>query len=290
MRRSQHPPVLKKLGQHFLTDLEVLNKIADALNLGPSDTVVEIGPGRGALTDILVERAGKVVAIELDRALAEALRHRYRNPEFAGLRIRTGDAKTTESGIADFELIENDVLKVKVGEVVNDDYVLAGNVPYYITTPILFHSLQQPMPRVAVFMIQHEVAERAVAGPGSKVYGALSVNLQVIADVEYLFLVPPKAFFPPPGVDSAVIRVTPKANPLIPAEDQRAFQSFVLAIFGLRRKQLGRVVRTVSSRPNGMSAEEAIQLLEGIGLDPEVRPEVLPPSDFVKLFRALRAQ
>lgn len=273
MHNYKNPPILKKFGQHFLKDPFVLSRIADALDLKWDDRVVEIGPGRGALTTLLTERTGNLTVIELDRALAEKLRLDY--------------AQGTAKG-GTVTVVENDVLKVNLGELGGDDYSLIGNVPYYITTPILFHSLKTPMPRQMVFMIQNEVAERAVAGPGSKIYGALSVNLQVLARVEYLFLVPPQAFIPPPGVDSAVIRLTPLPDPLVSAEEQVPFQNFVQSVFALRRKQLGRVVRTVSHKPGGLTAEEAIQLLEGIGLDPEGRPESFPPESFVGLFRALR--
>lgn len=273
MHNYKNPPILKKFGQHFLKDPSVLSRIADSLDLEWDDRVVEIGPGRGALTTLLTERTGNLTVIELDRALAEKLRIDY--------------AQGTVKG-GSVTVVENDVLKVNLGELGGNDYSLIGNVPYYITTPILFHSLKPPMPRQMVFMIQNEVAERAVAGPGSKIYGALSVNLQVLATVEYLFLVPPQAFIPPPGVDSAVIRLTPLPDPLVSAEEQTPFQNFVQSVFALRRKQLGRVVRTVSHKPGGLTSEEAIHLLEGIGLDPEGRPESFPPESFVDLFRALR--
>lgn len=273
MPNYKNPPILKKFGQHFLKDHSVISRIADSLDLKWDDSVVEIGPGRGALTTVLTERTGNLTVIELDRALAEKLRIDYAQGTVKGGRVT---------------VVENDVLKVNLGELGGDDYSLIGNVPYYITTPILFHSLRPPMPRQMVFMIQNEVAERAVAVPGSKVYGALSVNLQVLARVEYLFLVPPQAFIPPPGVDSAVIRLTPLPHPLVIAEEQISFQNFVQSVFALRRKQLGRVVRTVSHKPGGLTSQEAIQLLENIGLDPEGRPESFPPESFVALFRALR--
>jgi len=243
----------------------VLQRIADALEITEHDTVVEIGPGRGALTDLLVERAGRLVAVELDRALASLLRERY-------------------AGRKNVEIVEGDILETSLQSIAGDDYLLAGNVPYYITTPILFHTLIPPMPKRAVYLVQREVAERAVAEPGGKIYGALSVNLQVTAAVETLCVVPPNAFRPPPSVDSAVMRVTPLAEPLIPGEQRARFQSFVQSIFALRRKQMSRVLRTIGS----MEMEPANALLSELGIEPSARPEVLPPSDFARLFRAMR--
>jgi len=264
-RHSSYPPTLKRLGQHFLTDHTVLERIVDALAITANDTVVEIGPGRGALTDLLVERAGRLVAVELDRALAGLLRERY-------------------AGRANVEIVEGDILETSLQAIAGDDFLLAGNVPYYITTPILFHALVPPMPRRAVYLVQREVAERAEASPGGKIYGALSVNLQVVATVETLFVVPPNAFRPPPSVDSAVMRVTPLREPLIPGDQRARFQSFVQSIFGLRRKQMSRVLRTVAA----MEAEPANEMLQTLGIDPSARPEVLPPSDFARLFGAVR--
>jgi 16S rRNA (adenine1518-N6/adenine1519-N6)-dimethyltransferase len=263
--REHYPPTLKRLGQHFLTDESVLHRIVDALDITASDTVVEIGPGRGALTDLLVERAGRLVAVELDRALAAILRDRYKDRDSV-------------------EIIEADILETSLEAIAGKDYLLAGNVPYYITTPILFHTLIPPMPRRAVFLVQHEVAERAVATPGGKIYGALSVNLQVAATVEHLFMVPPGAFRPPPAVTSAVMRVTPLSEPLVAEGDRLRFQSFVQSIFGLRRKQMIRVVRTIAAMP----VEQASELLQRLEIDPTARPEVLAPADFARLFRAIR--
>jgi 16S rRNA (adenine1518-N6/adenine1519-N6)-dimethyltransferase len=263
----EHPPALKRFGQHFLADGRILQRIADALQLTPADTVVEIGPGRGALTDLLAARAGRVVAIEIDRALAELLRKRY-------------------AGRPQVTIVEADVLAAPIAEAAGtDDFVLAGNVPYYITTPIIFHALERPRPRRAVYLVQREVAERAAAPPGSKTYGALSVNVQSVARVETLFAVPPGAFRPPPKVDSAVIRIVPRDDPAIAPEEEARFRSFVQEAFGLRRKQLRRVVRTIAN----LDAERAEAALAVAGVDPDARPETLSPEQFAAVFRALRS-
>ena len=265
-RPGRFPPTLKRLGQHFLTDRRILERIVQALQLTGSETVVEIGPGRGALTDLLVPRAGRLVAVEVDRALAELLRQRH-----------ASDDRVT--------IVERDVLTVPLAELAGtDDFVLVGNVPYYITTPILFHALERPRPSRAVYLVQKEVAERAAAPPGGKEYGALSVNVQAVARVEVLFRVPPGAFRPPPKVDSAVIRVTPRHDPAVTPDDEARFRTFVQDAFALRRKQLRRVIRTIAS----LDAERAEAVLAVADVDPDARAETLSPESFARLFRAVR--
>lgn len=262
--RSRQPPVLKKFGQHFLSDQKILTAIVDALGPTSRDTVVEVGPGRGSLTDILVERSGRVIAVEIDRALAAQLREKYRER-------------------ANVEIVEGDFLQTDLPGVAGEDFLLIGNVPYYITTPIVFKTLEPPIPVRSVFLVQREVAERMAATAGSENYGALSVNVAVVANVDLVLTVPATAFRPPPKVESAVVRLTPRAQQLVPLESLVAFRTFVQAIFGLRRKQMVRVMRTI----RGLSAERAAELLERAGIDPTARPEVLSPETFAKLFLIL---
>jgi 16S rRNA (adenine1518-N6/adenine1519-N6)-dimethyltransferase len=259
----EYPRARKRLGQHFLTDRGVLGRIADALALTGQETVVEIGPGRGALTEQLVTRASRVVAVELDGTLAGILRAQY-----------ALDPRVS--------IIERDILDVRPADVAGtDDYVLAGNVPYYITTPILFHVLRPPSPRRAVFLVQREVAERVVSPPGSKVYGALSVNVQAVADAQILFVVPPRAFSPPPTVESAVLLVTPRAEPLVTEE---GFSEWVVALFGMRRKQMGRILRSVWRLP----PDQVERLLREAGIPADRRPETLSPEVLARLYRVYR--
>jgi 16S rRNA (adenine1518-N6/adenine1519-N6)-dimethyltransferase len=243
----------------------VLERIVAALELTGAETVVEIGPGRGSLTELLRPHAARLIAIEIDRALAAALRERY-------------------STDPDVEIVEQDVLQTDISELVGGPYVLAGNVPYYITTPILFQSLSPPQPLRSVFLVQREVAERIVARPDSEGYGALSVNVQALARPELLFLVPPTAFKPPPKVESAVVRLRPRDDPLVTPDEVRAFQKFVQSLFGMRRKQIQRVLRSVA--PD--IGEEVSDLLQQHRMDAAARPETFTPAQLAALFRGVR--
>ena len=259
----RNPPVLKRFGQHFLTDKSVLQSIVDSVSAHAGDTIVEIGPGRGVLTDELARLQNDLIAVEIDHLLSEKLRERY---------IRNERVK----------VIEADVLEVDLRSLVDGPFVVVGNVPYYITTPILFHVLRRPLPRHIVLLVQREVAERIVASPGSKQYGALSVNVQVAAAAEIIRHVPPGAFSPPPKVDSAIVRILPLADSLVTDEEALRFRSFVQGLFGMRRKQVGNVLRSVTQ----LSPAEAVDVLESLGIDPRARPETLSVSEFVSLMRA----
>ena len=294
---SGFPPPLKGLGQHFLSDPRILDRIAEALALRGDETVVEIGPGRGGLTDRLRPRAGRVVVIEIDRALAAMLRARYADEprvevvEADALEVHLADAAR---GTAQGREVRADLYGAAAEESAGAgrmsdeprdhiDYVVVGNVPYYITTPLLFHSLLRPRPSRAVFLVQREVAERIVSPAGSESYGALSANVQALAEARILFRVPPGAFQPPPKVDSAVIRIAPLADPLVRPEEERSFRTLVQGAFGLRRKQMRKVLRTLT----GIDAQEAESVLAVAGVDPDVRPETLGPDRFAGILRAL---
>jgi 16S rRNA (adenine1518-N6/adenine1519-N6)-dimethyltransferase len=259
---SGFPPVRKSLGQHFLTDQRVLERIAGAAMIAPNDTVIEIGPGRGALTDLLIEQAGKLIAIEYDRALAQQLKVRY----------------ATRTNI---EIVQADVLTVQFGDLVDGKpFKLVGNVPYYITTPILFQALEQPRPELALYLVQREVADRLSASPGSREYGALTVNVGSVANVETLFTVPAGAFRPPPKVESAVVRVSPKAKPLVAPQDEEGFRSFVQSVFSMRRKQTQRILRSIWN----LDQASADQRMTQLGIEGSARPETLTIEQFARLY------
>jgi len=255
------PRAKRRLGQHFLTDPRLLGRIADALGAGPGDTVLEIGPGPGGLTAALAERAGRLVAIEKDRDLIPSLRERF--PEAA--------------------IVEADALDADWRALAGPRFLVTGNIPYNITSPLIDKALEPPRPDRIVFLVQQEVADRVTARPGEPAYGALSVGVQSVARAECLFTVPAGAFRPRPKVDSALLRLTPLAEPLVSAAEQRSFRRLVVGLFGFRRKQLARGLRELT----GWEASRVAGLLAGLGIRAEVRPEVLPAESFVALLRGL---
>ncbi len=250
----------RSLSQNFLSDPRILGRIADAVGATKDDTVLEIGPGKGALTGQLLERAGRVVAIEKDRELV------------AGLK----------SKVPELILAEGDALEIDWHALVDGSFIVAGNIPYNITSPLIDKALTPPRPVRVVFLVQKEVAERVAAGPGSKEYGALSVGVQAVSKPERLFTVPKGAFFPVPKVDSAVLRMTPLEQPLIPDAEVEPFRRFVVGLFGYRRKQLVRALR----EHLGLDAEQGSAIVAKAGFEPTIRAEQLSPAQFVELFRA----
>jgi 16S rRNA (adenine1518-N6/adenine1519-N6)-dimethyltransferase len=254
----------RRFGQHFLANTRLLDRIAEALDPAPGDAVLEIGPGQGSLTAALLRRGAAVVAIEIDRDLVSGLRARL-----PGVTVVEGDA---------LALDWHAHLGGGGGE-----YLLTGNIPYNITSPLLDKALTPPRPRRVVFLVQKEVADRVTALPGTRAYGSLTVGVAAVAAAERLFVVPAGAFHPPPRVDSAVIRLHPRDDPLVADGELQAFRRMVTGLFGFRRKQLGRGLRELTGWPG-----PAVQrLLGGIGLDPVERPERLDPAAFARLHRAL---
>jgi 16S rRNA (adenine1518-N6/adenine1519-N6)-dimethyltransferase len=258
------PRTKRWLGQHFLSDPRILARIADALTPAANDTVLEIGPGPGGLTAALAARVGQIVAIEKDRDLAAALRGR-----FANLTVVEGDALALDW----HTLLPGSGPTSKI----------AGNIPYNITSPLIDKALKPPRPAVVVFLVQKEVAERVTAAAGTPNYGALTVGVQAVAKAERLFTVPAGAFAPCPKVDSALLRLTPLDAPLLAERDRDAFRRLVVGLFGFRRKQLLRGLRELT----GEDTAKMAALLQAAALDDRVRPEVLTPDDFVRLYRAL---
>jgi len=266
----------KRLGQHFLTDRNILQRIVDALEPAPDDVVVEIGAGKGSLTVALAPRVANVIAVEKDRRLARD----------CGLRIE-------ECGLGNVTVVEGDALKLSWHALIetspanpqspirNPQLKVVGNIPYNITSPLIDKALTPPLPARIVFLVQAEVADRMAAPPGSKAYGALSIGVQAVCSVERLFTVRAGAFTPPPKVESALVRLTPLAHPLVAPDEIPRFRAFVTACFTRRRKQL----RNVAMAATGRSAAVVAAGLAALGLDPTVRPETLAPEDFVRLLR-----
>ena len=260
----------KRLGQHFLSDPRILGRIADAVEAGPGDTVIEIGPGPGGLTAELAQRAGRVIAIERDRDLAAALADRWPN-----VSVIEGDALA-----ADWHQLAGIPAGLD-GPV--PGFRIAGNIPYNLTAPLIDKALAPPRPAVIVFLLQREVADRISAPAGAAAYGALSVGVQAAASVERVFRVGAGAFRPPPQVDSAVVRLRPRGAPLVADSGAGSFRRLVVGLFGLRRKQLLRALRELT----GWTPDRASAALARAGLDPTARPETLAPQAFAALHAVL---
>jgi 16S rRNA (adenine1518-N6/adenine1519-N6)-dimethyltransferase len=255
----------KSFGQHFLHEKRYIERIVSAISPRAEDMVVEIGPGEGALTLPLLAAAGKLTAIELDTDLIP-------------------DLQARAASVGSLTIVHSDVLKVDFTALARERGVaklrVAGNLPYYISSPILFHCVEHAGAISDMhFMLQKEVVDRMAAEPGSKVYGRLSVMLQLACRVEPLFDVPPGAFRPPPKVDSAVVRLVPLPPEQLPDADPARLHTVVKAAFAQRRKTLGNALKQV------MDA----QAIEAAGIDPKARAEVLSPADFIRLARMMAA-
>ncbi|MFW1677462.1 16S rRNA (adenine(1518)-N(6)/adenine(1519)-N(6))-dimethyltransferase RsmA [Pontibacter sp. JAM-7] len=248
----------KRFGQNFLHDPGVIRRIIRAISPRPSDCMVEIGPGLGAITEHLLEEAGELDAVELDRDLPPILRTKF---------FTYGDQ---------FRIHEADAMKFDFTSLCRDDKPLrvVGNLPYNISTQLIFHLLSfagqiQDMH----FMLQKEVVDRMAAGPGENNYGRLSIMAQYRCQVESLFQVPPGAFNPAPKVDSAIIRLTPYTELPHPAKDIKQLEDLVRTAFGQRRK-------TLRNNLKGLITAEALEAQE---IDPGLRPEKLSVADYVAL-------
>ena len=280
-RRAGHPGAggrrpsargkTRALGQHFLRDQIAAHRIVELVHPTADDLVVEIGPGRGALTTALAERAGRLVALEVDANLATSLRERF--AERGHVDVFQADARHFAYAV----LPER--RPAPSGRV-----LVVGNLPYSVAKPILTSLIEarRCIDQMAL-MFQKEVAERVAAAPGSKVYGMLSVLTQMACDVELAFTVSPGAFAPPPKVDSAVVHLRVREAPPVPVDDPERFRVVVQAAFAQRRKSLSNALAAGLS----LGAERARALLTSSGIDPGRRAETLSLAEFARLANAL---
>jgi 16S rRNA (adenine1518-N6/adenine1519-N6)-dimethyltransferase len=262
--RSEPPSAIKRLGQNFLIDPNIVRKILAAAELGPHDSVLEIGPGRGILTESLCHASGRVTAIEIDPRLHAQLSERQ--AALPNVTLVLGDAMTYP--------LQN----LPIGTVV------VANLPYYISTPLLFRLLdhRDRFPRL-VLMLQDEVANRLIAKPGSRDYGILSVLAQYVAGTAKAFKVSANCFRPRPEVGSAVVVLRIKKERELSPEDEPALTQLVKAAFAHRRKTL-----VNSLRDEGYDPQSALEALRTLELAPTIRAETLPVSQFIELSRRVR--
>ncbi len=250
----------RHLGQHFLIDRSVMNRIVEAASLTSEDLVVEIGPGPGELTRMLAKNVRKVIAIELDERLY-------------------GRLKGQLDGYGNVELVLGDALDYPYETL--PEFTVVANIPYYITTPLLFRLIaSKENLRSLTLTVQKEVAERIVASPGGKDYGVLSLMVQYHAVPDLLFFVSRKAFRPQPEVDSAVIRIQIRQEPAVAVKDEKMFFQIIKTAFSQRRKMLSNSLASIRSDPK--------EWLKEAGIDPARRPETLSIQEFARLSDSAR--
>lgn len=255
-----HHRARKRFGQNFLTDTQIIGRIIQTINPQPGERIIEIGPGQAALTQPLLASGAELHLVEIDRDLAATLQPWLAGHQNASLHI--GDALTM------------DFADISQGQ----PFRLVGNLPYNISTPLLFHVLQwSSLIRDMHFMLQREVVERMAATPGNKAWGRLSIMCQYHCSVTPLFTVPPEAFSPQPRVYSSIVKLVPHATPPVHIESMDAFQRLVGQAFTMRRKTLRNCMRGL------LDAEQ----IESAGIDPGLRPEALGLEQFAALARLM---
>lgn len=258
----------KKFGQNFLIDGHVLNKIIAAAGITKDDFVLEIGPGIGTMTQYLSEKAGRVLAVEIDKMLIPIL-------------------KETLAGYENVEILNEDILKVDIAALVEEKnggkpIKVVANLPYYITTPIIMGLLEKHVPVASItVMVQKEVAQRMQAGPGSKDYGALSLAVQYYCEPYIAANVPPNCFIPRPKVGSAVIRLTTYARPPVQTKNEALMFRIIRASFNQRRKTLANGLN--NSPELNFTKEEIASAIETLGVPAGVRGEMLTLAQFAQL-------
>lgn len=258
----------KKLGQNFLIDENIVAGIVAAADIQPGETILEVGPGIGTLTQGLAEAGGNVVAVELDRRLIDIL------------------GKTLD-GYENIRIVHGDILRIDIDQAVaSDRYKVVANLPYYITTPIIMSFLEKRLPvERLVTMVQKEVADRMVAKPGGKDYGALSVSVQYYTQPEIVLSVPPRSFIPAPAVESAVIKCIVRDEPAVAVKSEKMFFRVVKAAFGQRRKTLSNALKS-----SGLLADEVSEALLAAGIDGSRRGETLSLDEFAAIANAISSK
>jgi len=268
---AEHGLVPRKgLGQHFLVDRNILDKVIRTAQVERGDVVLEVGPGLGEMTLALARLAKHVIAVEIDPKLVEILKKKL--ADCPNVDVVKGDILTINFRKSDF--LEGQKMKV------------VANLPYQISTPLLFHFIElKEFFSTLTLMLQKEVAERMVAPPGGKEYSPLSIFVQLFLDASIRFFIKPSAFFPPPKVESAVVHMAFREKPVVELEDEKWFRKVVKGCFSYRRKTLANALKH-----SELSLPESIELkMMAIGIDPRRRPETLTIQEFVSLAEALKS-
>jgi 16S rRNA (adenine1518-N6/adenine1519-N6)-dimethyltransferase len=258
----------KRLGQHFLVDRNILDKVIRTAQVGEEDVVLEVGPGLGEMTLALAHRVKRVIAVEIDPRLVAILEKKM-------------------EVCPNVEVVRSDILKLDFNLFFKKEgkrMKVVANLPYQISTPLLFRFIEsREVFLTLTLMLQKEVAERMVAASGRKEYGPLSIFIQMFSDISLPFFIKPSAFFPPPKVESAVVHMAWKEKPLIGKNDEAWFKKVVKACFGYRRKTLSNALKH-----SELTLPESIELeMEEIGIDPQRRPETLTIQEFINLAKIL---
>ncbi|MDP4000627.1 MAG: 16S rRNA (adenine(1518)-N(6)/adenine(1519)-N(6))-dimethyltransferase RsmA [bacterium] len=258
------------MGQNFLVDEVVLAELVEAAQLKKTDTVVEVGPGLGVLTQELVKRAGKVIAVEKDENLYQILKNMYstsHNPSYSRRGIK---------------IVNQDILKFHLDKYINEPYKVVANIPYYLTSKLLQHFLTlENKPKLMVFMIQKEVGERIVAAPGK--LSILGISVQVFSNPLIVSEVSKTSFWPVPKVDSVILQITPK-NKYPEIENEKLFFKILKIAFSGKRKQIH---NTLSSGLK-IEKEKLLRIFESINIDPKLRPQDLTIEQWIELYKRIR--
>lgn len=264
----------KSLGQNFLIDVNIINKIIDASNIDKSTGIIEVGPGMGSLTEQLAKHAKKVMSFEIDHRLIPVL-------------------KETLAPYDNVTIINEDILKADIASAVSehlndcDKIMVVANLPYYITTPILLNLMQQDIPIDGyVVMMQKEVGERLNAEVGTKAYGSLSIVTQYYTETSKVLTVPKTVFMPPPNVDSIVVKLMQRETPLVDVDDEEAFFKLAKAAFAQRRKTINNNYQNFF-KDGKQHKESILNWLEKAGIDPRRRGETLSIQDFAMLYKEM---
>jgi len=259
----------KRLGQHFLVDRNILNKVVRTAGVGEEDVVIEVGPGPGEMTLALARLVKHVIAVEIDPKLVEFLKKRL-------------------ADCPNVEVVRSDILKVDFKRLYKKEghpIKVVANLPYQISTPLLFRFIEAKEAfSTLTLMLQREVAERMAAPSGGKAYGPLSIFVQLFLDVSIRFFIKPSAFFPPPKIESAVVHMVWKEKPRVEQKDEEWFKKVVKACFGYRRKTLLNALKHSELSLH----ESAESKMEKAGIDPQRRPETLTIEEFIRLAEALK--